>query len=95
MADCIFTSGGKCTFPNELLLRYEMKEQISLLELAAWRVACIHRLDAVLREGGLRALSSWLAAKFFVDHDWKRYRLEMRHSNRVNMIVERVVPFLC
>jgi len=95
LADCIFTADGKCMFPNELLLRYEMKERISLLWLAAWRVACIHRLNEVQREGGIRALSSWLEVKTFVEHDWKRYRSEMRNSNRVNIIVERVVPFLC
>ncbi len=71
-----------------------MKERISLLELAAWKAACIHRLDEMKRESGVLVFSNWLAAKSFIDRDWKEYRSEMRHSNRVSIIVERVVPFL-
>jgi len=85
---------GTCRFPNELLMRYEMKERISLLELAAWKVACIYQQDELQREGSIRALSNWLSAKYFVEHGWKDYRTEMRQSNRISIIVESVVPFL-
>jgi len=94
LAECNFTSSGHCTFPEALLLRYEMKERISLLEIAAWKAACIYRQDEIQRERDIRAHWNWLAAKSYVENDWKEYRTEMRHSNRVNIIVERVVSFL-
>jgi len=94
VAESNCTANGKCRFPHELLLHYEMKERLSLLELAALKAACIHRQDELQKERGVRPLSNWLEARYYVEHGWKEYRTEMRHSSRVSIIDERVVPFL-
>jgi len=46
-------TANSCQTANALLAKYEMKERILLLELVAWKAACIHRLDEMKRESGV------------------------------------------
>jgi hypothetical protein len=69
------------------LLWYEHMERISLLELAAWKAACV--LDMEQKEGQMMYnLLEWIR------YGWKQNKTKMRHSNATHVIVENVVSFL-
>lgn len=69
---------------DTLLSKYELMEEISLLELAAWKSACImEKLHLSYYE-----MLEWLRI------GWIDKKQEMRHSPAVAVIIRCVVPFL-
>lgn len=93
LASCSFAKDGTVSFPVDLLWRYEQKERLSLLELADWKTVSMIRDQ----ENPMPVFGNiGQAQRYLVDHrnDWKQYKAELRHSNAISIVMERVLPFL-
>jgi hypothetical protein len=83
--------GAALRSATALLEKYEQRERISLLELAAWKATCIlHpelRPPAIKRKGYL----AWLD---WARNGWKENKAALRNANELSIIVMSIMPFL-
>ena len=72
---------------SELLEKYELMEQVSLLELTIWKTSC-QMSEPSGRSGDSFDWHCWLSS------DWQQKKGEMRHSNAIAIVITHVLPFL-
>jgi hypothetical protein len=74
-----------------LLEKYEQRERISLLELAAWKATCI--LHPELRPAGIKR-KGYLAWLDWARNGWKENKATLHNANEISIIVTSIMPFL-
>jgi hypothetical protein len=70
---------------EKLLLKYEHKERVSLLEMAVWKASCVMDKSEELT---YYAMLDWKS------RGWKESKDKMRSCNAIEVIVRSVLPFL-
>jgi hypothetical protein len=77
--------------PESLILQLEAKERRCLLELAAWKVACLANPSSGSSMPNCNNYHSW---QDWSRHGWKGNKKAMRDSNGIGIIVQNVSLFL-
>jgi hypothetical protein len=88
--DTIYSLLGQA---ETLLQKFEQMERLSLLELAVWKAACISCAGRV-EVAGMKTLDDAIMCVANNRHTWKQYRAETRKTNAIEIIIQRVLPFL-
>ena len=76
-----------------LLQKFEQMERLSLLELALWKATCILCAGRV-EVAGMKTLDDAIMCVANNRYTWKKYRVEMRKSDAIEIIIQHVLPFL-
>jgi hypothetical protein len=77
---------------ERLLLKFEFMEQLSLLELAAWKAVCIALPVSSGHHGP--AIRDYHAWQNWMKEGWKGRKGATRYANEITIIVTFVLPFL-
>jgi hypothetical protein len=75
---------------ERLLAKFEFMEQVSLLEMAAWKAVCIALpvCSAMVATRDYHAWQEWMR------EGWKGCKSATRRANEIGIIVSSVLPFL-
>lgn len=71
-----------------LLLKFEYRERLALLELAVWKAVCIAISENASEQKDYHSWQNW------VREGWKENKITMRDANEIGITVASVSPFL-
>ena len=72
---------------ESVISHYELMEQVSLLELAVWKAACLEDMPQAAKKGYMQ-ITAWFRS------GWKTLKEQNRRCGAIGTVLSGVLPFL-